>query len=468
MRWAAESLPHPGRWSREARLSVAGVSSVLILMSAWLYLAIPVLFLPALLGFAIFAVCSLRHPIFGVLILVASQYLPLIIGEVTVFQVLGGLVAVLCLAFFGLTRRELAFSWIVLPLVGFMLITLCSLSFTNDFGGTLYLVRKLILNVLFCLLLINVVDDFKKLRWLLWVIASMALVNALAGAVQFALGLTENSRAKGFQENENQLGEISALGLMIGIYAFLYCDRWWKQVLGLLLCVALSMGVVTSISRGAVVAVLCGLGWIAARERKQRMRVVIIAALALLALPFLPESFHNRFRNLNTDLRGTVALSQRTGLTTRGYFNKAGIRIWKAHPILGVGLGNFGYYYIQPEFNPGLHGDKRLPPHNLYVQALAETGTVGFLVLCWWIAQAGYNFWRAELRVPEDRALNGCLRTAEAVTVVALVMYFSSGNIIYSNLAMILTLSYLCRRCVEKERAAHGLDPAPAPVMTGA
>ena len=468
MRWAAESLPHLGRWSREARLSVAGVSTVMILMSAWLYLGLPLLYLPAFLALAVLAFFTLRFPIAGVLILVAAQYMPLGVGQFTIFQVLGGLVAVLCLAFFGLTQRSLTFSWIVLPLVAYVLITLHSLSFTYDSEGTLYLVRKLIFNVLFCLLLINVVDEFKKLRWLLWVMAGMALVNAVAGGIQFVLGITEQSRAKGLQENENQLGEISALGLMIGIYAFLYCDRWWKQVLGLLLCVALSLGVVTSISRGAVYAVFCGLGWIAARERKQRKRVLMIAALTLLALPFLPESFHDRFRNINTDLRGTNALSQRKGLTTRGYFNKAGIKMWKANPVVGVGLGNYGFYYVQPEFNPGLRWHKRLPPHNLYIQALAETGTVGFLVLCWWIVQAGYNYWRAEQRVPDDRALKGGLRTAEAVTVVALIIYFSSGNIVYSNLAMILTLSYLCRRCVEKERAADRLGPAPAPVVAGA
>jgi len=462
MRRMADSLAHPARWSRETRISVAGISSVLVLMTVWLFLDLPVTVLPAFLGLALLVIFTLRYPVIGVLALVAAQYLPLGIGEFTMFQVLGGLVTVLCLAFFGLTRRGLTFSWIVLPLVGFVLLTLNSLSFTHDPVMTQYLVRKLVLNVLFCLLLINVVDEFGKFRWLLAVIATMGLVNAVAGAVQFVMGITVESRAKGFQENENQLGEISALSMMVAVYIFLYGNRWWKQVLGLCLAAVLSLGVVSSISRGAVLALMAGLAWIALRESKHRLRVGMVALLALLAVPFLPESFFNRFKNLNTDLRGTVELSQRVGLTTRGYFNKAGIKIWKAHPVLGVGLGNFGYYYIQPEFNPGLRGNKKLPPHNIYVQALAETGTVGFLVLCWWIAQCGYNFWQAERGIPDDRAMKGYLRTCEAVTVVALVLFFSSGNLAYSSTAMVLTLNFLCRRCVETEQRAVRPEPAAA------
>jgi O-antigen ligase len=459
MKWSAGTLVVPKRWSWEMKASLAGVGSVLVLMLGWLYLNLPVPLLPAFLGAGILGWITLRYPVFGVLTLVAAQYLPVGVGGFTMFQILGGLVTTLCLAYFGLTRRGLVFSWIIMPIVAFTLITIHSLSYTHDAMVTQYLIRKLVLNVLFCLLLINIVDDFRKLRGLLWVIAGMGMVNAMAGAIQFAAGFTVQSRAKGFQENENQLGEISALGLMVAIYVFLYGDRWWKQLLGLLMCVVLSFGLVTSISRGAVIALLVGLTWIGLRESQHRKRVVVFASLAALALPFLPDSFLDRFRNLNTDLRGTVVLQQRVGLTTRGYFNKAGIKIWKANPVLGVGLGNFGYYYIQPQFNPGMVGYKKLPPHNIYVQALAETGTVGFLVLCWWIVQAGFNYWRAERKFLEDRANRGTLRACEALTIVNFVAYFSSGNLAYSSLAMVLTFSYLCRRCVDLQQASSEREP---------
>jgi len=467
MKRAALALTDTWRWTWEMRVSVAGVGSVLVLLLAWLYLNLPVLMLPVLIVGSVLLVLSLRYPITGVLAVVAAQYLPMSLGGITIFQIVGGSVAVICLVYFGLTRHGLVFSWIVLPLVAFIFLTLHSLSFTHDAVMTQYGVRKLILNVLFCLLLINVVDDFKKVRGLLWVIAGMGLANAVAGMIQYALGIAVGFRAKGLQENENQLGEISALGLIVAIYVFLYGDRWWKQLLGLMMCAGLSLGLVTSISRGSVLALMTGVAWMAVRESQHRIRVIVIALLGFLAFPFLPESFMDRFKNINTDLKGTIVLQQRVGLTTRGYFNKAGIKIWKANPVLGVGLGNFGFYYVRPEFNPGLMGHRKLPPHNIYVQALAETGTVGFLVLCWWIFQAGYNFWRAERRFLADRASRATLRATEALTVVALVNYFSAGNLAYSNLAMVLTLSYLCRRAAEKEPLPASREGVGVPALGG-
>jgi O-antigen ligase len=193
--------------------------------------------------------------------------------------------------------------------------------------------------------------------------------------------------------------------------------------------------------------------------------VGLFALLVLLAWPLVPESFFHRFENLNDLMRGTVVLSERVGLSTRGYYNKAGIKIWGAHPVFGVGLGNYGYYYIQPEFNPGIRGSSRLPPHNIYIQALAETGTVGFAVLCWWILQAAFNYWRAEKMAVLDRSEQGLLRASEVLSIVALVFYFSSGSLVYTNFTMVLTMSFLCRRCVETRALASRLSQQPGALV---
>jgi len=467
MKRAALTLSDSLRWSWEMRVSLAGVGSVLVLVMGWLYLSLPVEMLPVLIVGSGLLVLSLRYPIAGVLAVVAAQYLPVTVGGVTMFQLVGGSVAVLTLVHFGLTRRGLVFSWIVLPLVAFIFLTLASLSYTHDAAVTLYWVRKLFLNVMFCLLMVNVVDDFKKVRGILWVVVAMGLASAVVGMIQFAHGTQEGFRAKGLLENENQLGELSALGIMVGLYAFLYGDRWWKQAVGLMACAGLSVGLVTSISRGSVMALLTGVAWVALRESQRRVRVIALALVGFLVLPLLPESFLARFKKLDTDLRGTIVLHQRVGLTTRGYYNKAGMKIWKAHPVFGVGVGNYGFYYVLPEFNPGLVGNKKLPPHNIYVQALAETGIVGFLVLCWWIVQAGFNFWRAEKKFLANRASRATLRASEALTVVALVVYFSGGNLAYSNLAMVLTLSQLCRRSAEREQLAVAHESIGAPALSG-
>jgi O-antigen ligase len=199
---------------------------------------------------------------------------------------------------------------------------------------------------------------------------------------------------------------------------------------------------------------------VAIRERRSWRRILFFGGLVACAYPMMPEHFFHRFEKLGSDLKGTVVLSARHGLSTRGYYNKAGIKIWKANPVLGVGIGNYGYYFIQPEFNPGIPGVHTLPPHNIYVQALAETGTVGFILLCWWILQAGYNFMKAEQRgpPPEERMY---LRAAETLTLLMLIAAFASGNLVYSHTAVVLALSSVCRR------ASENMPAAATPASTG-
>ncbi len=50
-----------------------------------------------------------------------------------------------------------------------------------------------------------------------------------------------------------------------------------------------------------------------------------------------------------------------------------------AHPVLGVGYGNYRSLY--GEYIPGIRPDE-LDAHNLYLQLLSETGIIGFLVFC--------------------------------------------------------------------------------------
>src|SRR5215510_84786 len=99
MKWRVEALATPSHWSWETRASLAGVGSVLVLVSAWLHYNLPVLMLPALICASILAVFTLRHPIFGVLVVVAAQYFPLGVGGFTIFQIAGAAVTVLCLVY---------------------------------------------------------------------------------------------------------------------------------------------------------------------------------------------------------------------------------------------------------------------------------------------------------------------------------------------------------------------------------
>ena len=63
------------------------------------------------------------------------------------------------------------------------------------------------------------------------------------------------------------------------------------------------------------------------------------------------------------------------------------INIFKAYPFLGVGYGNFGFYYL--DYTPQSIGFDHIKDlhrfeaaHNLYGQLIAETGIIGFIAFC--------------------------------------------------------------------------------------
>jgi O-antigen ligase len=60
----------------------------------------------------------------------------------------------------------------------------------------------------------------------------------------------------------------------------------------------------------------------------------------------------------------------------------AGLRMFADHPLLGVGISQFGYFYnfYQPLGLQGMAETVKLIPNNIYVELLAELGIFGFLL----------------------------------------------------------------------------------------
>lgn len=187
-------------------------------------------------------------------------------------------------------------------------------------------------------------------------------------------------RVQGSFGHPNQYGGF--LAVLIPLAVAFVATRRFPLGLRWLAAAALALAVpalVFSYVRGAIAALVVGsLLWLALLRPKAA--VVAAVAIAVVGVAFAPATLKERFETSTTS-GGDVTL--------REDLWGAALDIYADHPVLGVGLNNFGEAYAQlPAVLPNatqrrlLHNTEVLiPPHaaNQYLNILAEEGLVGMV-----------------------------------------------------------------------------------------
>jgi O-antigen ligase len=178
--------------------------------------------------------------------------------------------------------------------------------------------------------------------------------------------------AAGFDPND--FGLILALSIPLALYLALRTGnlmRWCNRAAAMLvLCALLLTG-----SRTALVATFVAFGfalwtWRKA-DRGQRTSSALLLLFLLLGLyGFAPVATRERLATVTTELtRGT--------LHKRTLIWKAGLKVLRRHPVLGVGAGAYPEA-VRPQLGtPGVPGHQYVA-HNTFLSVLVECGGIGF------------------------------------------------------------------------------------------
>src|ERR1700722_16718239 len=139
-----------------------------------------------------------------------------------------------------------------------------------------------------------------------------------------------------------------------------------------LICVSLAaIAVLLTQSRGGILAtfgVFAVTCWLLVPRVATRIKIFSVSILCgLLLFPLILTHFER--------LQGVDDATEFSRLALW----QAAVGEFVGHPLLGVGYGNYKYFYSNFFFVPVENLD-RLDAHNLYLQLLAETGLIGFLV----------------------------------------------------------------------------------------
>jgi hypothetical protein len=186
-----------------------------------------------------------------------------------------------------------------------------------------------------------------------------------------------------------------------------------------------------------------GAGWMgpALRGLSLILAAAFVLGLSILVLWYLSQQDPNMADPLDLPAtirrlssvglsEGLYTLSGFFGLAERYVFWEAGVRTFIRHPILGVGLGNYGFFFpksvshhamelqeIRQVLNPSY--PFLANPKNLWVRLLAETGIVGTSLFLVWL----FSMIRIAKRVSAGRSeLRRLIGVAGILSITALVV----------------------------------------------
>jgi O-antigen ligase len=320
-----------------------------------------------------------------------------------------------------------------------------------------------------CLPLQGLLTSLRHVRW--WV-NTFILVAFYVGAWAATHG--GYGPAAGAGQDENYVAALMTMGAALAYFSFFTAKRlWFRLALGLAVCAFLAaMARANDPSRGGFLALVAVGLYCLWRSPKRMMGLCIVGAVSAGMLLFAGDRFWK-------EIDSTTDYSEGTG-DMRLEVWKAGIRMWKANPILGVGAGNLrweiGNYQSEAQFEKfGRSLGGSIIAHSSHVEMLAETGSLGALamIILTWSTWRGLGKIRPPRRRPGEPPVHPDLvelgHYADAIRC-AILAVLVAGTFLslfyYSHLWVLIAagtgLPYVHRRILQREAALAANAPSRA------
>ncbi len=325
-------------------------------------------------------------------------------------------------ALWGFIKGEwkIRFPWLVFP-AGFFLIA-GLLSIINAVNGRVVIqsLTVFLYFVLFYLIVANAVKDKRDVTVILYALLISAFLASLFGLLQY-LGVMRGAHGKsGLSEVISTMGNRNYLGGFLAYLLFpsvILVVRLRSRILRAIAIplISFNFGMAMLVNqmgiRVALVIAAIGviIGWTIFRpvEPIRKNRIWLIALLIVLVFTFLVESPSGPLNSV-VGLSATGSSSwigrlwvQNSG-RTRSWDWWVGYEMFKDHPLLGVGLGNYKLNFIpyKAKFLATPQGKgynfyiaRAAQAHNEYIQIIAELGVFGILGIIGLIVTIAYSLW---------------------------------------------------------------------------
>lgn len=342
---------------------------------------------PGMILIVYIIIMLLRHPYWGLLgyaVLIPLESLAIQIEGLTIVKIWGMVAGLAVLAWLGVSGRRLYLPFLIIPFVALVGTFLASwlIGGQSEFGAQ-SLITLITVGVV-SLILTNTMLSAKIFRLLLLAIGLSSTGYAclvLFYAFQTGLLGTSDPFLINRFRSEFLIGDLNYLSLYLtfGLLAnisLLYLGlslrlkRWYQ-----LFSVITASGIVATLSRTGIILMLLGVLFLTSQLSKRGRALVQVLkwSIGFLVLILLlgGPAFRSRLLFSGDDI----------SVMGRFWAWEAGLRMWLDYPILGIGLGRFAESYQL--YRPlGAFYIEYMVAHNSWVEILAETGLIGFFIIC--------------------------------------------------------------------------------------
>jgi len=219
-------------------------------------------------------------------------------------------------------------------------------------------------------------------RRVAWAVLIGLLVESAVTAVYGRNGA--GARAVGTLGQANELGGFLALFTVVAAAVAIGARRWYEKLAAAAAFGLGSFGIMLSLSRGSMVALIAGVVMVALRSA--RWAIVLLAVVLASSPLWLPDYVMDRITSSRVQVEGSDEATVDAASEARLETWRSILLVVSHHPLDGVGFT--GLQYVLPDIGAELGlEDVRDSAHNTFLRMLSELGVLGLGCFVWLLIQ---------------------------------------------------------------------------------
>lgn len=289
---------------------------------------------------------------------------------------------------------------VLFPIALYSISLLISSFFADDFDRAFAVLMDFIPNILIALFIVVMVQRKEDNRIAIYGLIAAGIFLGTISVIQvgfdfyahdFAgfglmdfmniVGETDSNRIGGSLGDPNMYAQVMLVIIPIAFDRLINEKKFLYKLIALWGFMASLLTVIFTYSRGAFVALVLMVVFYVI-YRKIPLKFILLSILILLLLiPFLPANYIDRIVTIPQSIPFlSSSFEEEVSYSGRWSEMYASVLMFLDHPLIGVGVNNYKYHYLDYARRIGtdLRGIER-NPHILYLQILAEQGFLGIL-----------------------------------------------------------------------------------------